>query len=223
MLEWYKGIEADRAAIKEGKRVVLHADRDLCRVMIMSGDGKLVRIRGFPSKERVRAAAADPDFFFSFDGKQYVQIPCMEYSAIPSDSTDATLKEMYRKYCECPEDESFSQFINTWRKSAQSPKPTLSVYKNYARCTFVVTLENKAIGNITFDLQTKVADVTGVCRVVGCDKQRIVDDIHRLIANYGNSPAREDLLVYANNILREFARQLREQGIEFDPTLFDAQ
>jgi hypothetical protein len=216
-LAWYGGIDSDKSAVREGKGIVLHADSTVCRVL--SFHKEKFCLSGYPSCEYIRMVASDSECVFQFNGKDYCSYPSYCYAQIEEgDAQGMTL--LYRRYCEVKNDPQFLDFISTYKSSEDASK--LKFEDGLGQMAIAITYNGTVLGKVSFQFRVKRVEGSDCdARVVEFNKKKFVEEVYKLMVAYGNPPALAAAKVMVNNILMDYARQLRVQGVEFDPTLFD--
>jgi hypothetical protein len=217
-LAWYGGLENDKAAVREGKGVVLHADSTVCRVL--SYAKQKFCLHGYPSCAFIRMIASDAECVFRFHEVDYCAYPCYCYMQVDEEDAKA-LTLLYRRFCEVKNDPLFADFISTYKQSDNAS--TLSLEGGEGQMAIALTYNGTVLGKVSFRFRVKQVENSDSCtaRVVEFNKKKFIDDIYRLMVAYGNPPALAAAKVMVNNILLDYARQMRAQGVEFDPSLFD--
>lgn len=221
-LVWYRGIEADVAAAKNKKNVILHADENVCRILTFTNN--VLQIVGFPAVDRVKVvAASDSPVSFTFNGFEYLDNPSFIYRTITPDKEEELIA-VYRCYCENEQDEEFDRFLHSHTETRRDGE-SIEIDPDSCGGKFhlVITHEKKALGKIEASFKLKPTGRSNPSsRITEFNKKQFIDDLHRLMVAYGNPPVREVTRVFADNILANYAKTLLKRGIEFFPQLFDA-
>lgn len=216
-LVWYSGLEKDKAAILDGKGVVLYADSTVCRVL--SFTQQKICLIGYPSCVFLHVMASDNDSIFNFNDRDYCLYPSYCYKQIKEDDEDELIY-LYRRFCETKSDPSFQDFISTYRESEDASM--LSLEDDIWQMAIIIAYHGTILGKITFRFRVKpVDDIDYEMRVVEFNKKKFIDDIYQLMVAYGNPPVLTDVKNMVENILLDYAKQLKVQRVEFDPSLFD--
>jgi len=217
-LQWYRGIKSDLEAALNGKKVVLHSDRHLCR--ILSYQNGEYHITTYPSKEKLKIAASSQSF--KFNNIEYCDLISYNYLQFQPEDEE-TIKIAYRKYCDNDNpDVQFDEFINSLTKMNKSKNPlVVSEDRSHAVFNTVITQGGRAVGTVDIIVYLeKTGFEDPEYRVCSFNKSRVVDQIFELFVRHGNPPLKSIVVSLTDNLLSIMSNLLKTKSIEFKPTAF---
>lgn len=222
-LRWYEGIDKDVETAISGNGVVIHADEHVCRVL-MKYESKL-GLCGFPSKQRLNFISAHKDTpFLRFNGVEYCADPCYVY-AVANPQNKNNIKAMYMAYLGTSIDMQLDTFLATRRETMRSlvvPSKNKKDADSENKYFIIISHDGKTLGRVEFSVMLKeIDDNDCFFRVVHFDKKGFRTEVNRLIDGYGKSFSTDQSIAFIDNLLRDFAVQLKYRAIDFDPVLFD--
>ena len=230
-LQWYKGIAKDLKATKDKVGIVIHADEKVCR--ILSREGELLRVVGYPSKNALHILAVDEaDGSFVFNGIEYVLNMSWVYISF-SESQDVLIKAAYKELCENPKDTAIDKIINESNAKRLTLQNSLELDKFITDHKISSPAENAKIFHIGITSDEKVLADIGVIvevedtgkdnpnkKVISFDKKDFVTKIKQVLKKSGFSYTTINAKRLADGLLDKLASTLAEKGIEFDHKSF---
>jgi hypothetical protein len=222
-LLWYSGPDKDAPAAKLGHGIVLHTDDTVCRVLVYNKTEPFGRflLYGYPSQKRMGTISGDcAERFFLFNKRHYCLFPSFVYSTA-KELDPVALLSIYRQFCDNDKDAQFENFLANYETTRAQEEDAITVDKATLSGKFVITLnhEGKKLGKVEALFYFKQIEA-GKYQVTRFDKAKMINDVWQLINYFGNPPAKDIPKRMVNNVLSDFAVQLAEQGISFDPFIF---
>lgn len=213
-LQWYKNIHDDLKSAQEGKCIVLHAGRRVCRVM--SFEDGLLAIRGYASADAYGHLWTDQSAFL-FNNRTYLESPSCKYVCCEIDEAKEGMNNWYRSFCEEDDDSIFDTFLDMRAKVEGDGVAILPIDEV---CIFRVCTvhEGKALAVQTYRVPMEHGE--DGWKVTQLPLDQMVEDFEKSMKQFGTPPSRPVIRCMVTAIICDFADRLEGKGVILSQDIF---
>ena len=221
MLHWYAGIETDIVVCKQGKYVVLHADENMCRLLISAsaqGDelnaNKFI-VGDYPSIDLATSYGLDYDKAFQFNGRFYLHKPAYFFDYYHEDN----IQSLYEQFCENDNCQTIRDFLVGLQVGIESTDNKLGFHvnsKNGGYFSLGIVVDGITLSRLTPKFGLEPYEISNFkYRVNKFDVHQFVRDVRQTINQFDTPPDIKEIHILVSNIMLFLASSMSKKNILF--------